>query len=81
MRSDVGWNLECDEGLDKLFGAEAKRRDNHGSQVALLRALVLILEKPRRFSDGKSYERAGAWQKEMTPLFQREMGCGVLRDV
>jgi len=38
MRSDVGWNLECDEGLDKLFGAEAKRRDNHGSQVALLRA-------------------------------------------
>jgi len=52
MRSDVGWNLECDEGLDMLFGAEAKRRDNHGSQVALLRALVSFLEKPGRFSDG-----------------------------
>jgi len=42
MRSDVGWNLECDEGLDKLFCAEAKGRDNHGSQVALFRALVFF---------------------------------------
>jgi len=52
MGSDVGWNLECGEGLDKLFAVEAKGRENYGSQVALIRASVFFLEKLWRFSDG-----------------------------
>jgi len=83
--------MKCDLMLDGIWNVT---RDSTSCLAQRLKGAIttaakslfyalkfFFLEKPRRFSDGKSYERAGAWQKEMTPLFQREMGCGVLRDV
>jgi len=81
MRSDDGWNLECGDWRGTRTTRSGQRLKGATATAVKSRFYVQKFCFRETSRMDKSYERGGARQKEMTPLFQGEKGRGAFREM